>query len=364
MEKVLIIGGPGNISTSCIDYLISNGYKVAILKRMPDIGKGEDGKPIFISTHEGKKVPNSYMSRVESADKIKFYYGTRDDDAILKQVLDDFRPDMIADFVCFLPEQAKSIIKLIYNRVNHYVFVSTVDIYGYPISKIPMSENDPYNNLVSDYPIKKLECEKLFSSRYESKKFPLTIVRPAYSFGSIFLISFFSRSGGRFMVPRLRKGIPVMVPSDGKTLFHYGSAYNTGRMIARILTSEKTIGKSYTCAHNIINTQDDYIKLVASVLGVDPNIVHIPAEYLFKMGNEEVNNSLVSELTQYNIAFSIENFIKDFPDFKWDPLEPVIKDYLDWNDRMGNFADSSQVILDDRIIVLWQKCIRDFKLIK
>ncbi|GAH30461.1 unnamed protein product, partial [marine sediment metagenome] len=89
-------------------------------------------------------------------------------------------------------------------------------------------------------------------------------------------------------------------PSDGKTLLHYSSAYNTGRMIARILTSEKSIGKSYTCAHNVINTQDDYIKLIAGVVGVEPNIVHIPAEYLLKMGNKEINNSLITELTQYN----------------------------------------------------------------
>lgn len=364
MEKVLIIGGPGNISTSCIESLIEAKYSIAIFTKKSDREKNPDGSFTFFADWD-KKYPTPYLTGIKSIEKgIKFYYGDRNNKEQLKFAIQDFKPDLIADFICFAPEQAKDVIDLVYGKVSHYVFISTVDIYGYPTSKIPMSENDSYKTPVSEYAKNKKKCEEIFLKSYDKNKFPLTIARPSYSFGPIIMISLFSRFGGRYLVPRLRNKKPVLVPGDGNTLFHCCSAYNTGRMIYNLLTSEKTVGKSYNCAHECINTQDSYINLLAETIGIEPVIVHIPVEYLIKLKNKEINDSIITELTQFNIGFSVENFKRDFPDFTWQPLETVFREYLRWNDMLKSFANLSEEIIEDKIIKAWLECTSNFQLDK
>ena len=295
MEKILIIGGPGNISTSCISTLVEQNYQVAVLTLPISFRKNANGTVKFsiFSTYEGVEMPESFLSNNKLSSKIKFYFGDRNKPEIIRAVVDEFKPDFIADFVCFESEQARELTDIIYGKVTHFVFVSTVDVYGYPLSRIPMRETDAFNEPVSDYAKKKRACEDIFKNKFHEKKFPLTIVRPAYSFGPTFMLSFLSRViEGKYLIPRLRRKMPVIVPSDGKALFHFGSAYNAGRIIAQILKSENTISNSYNCAHEEIYTQDDYIKLISSVIGIEPNIVHIPAEYLLGLKSEEINNGL------------------------------------------------------------------------
>jgi nucleoside-diphosphate-sugar epimerase len=361
MEKVFIIGGPGNISTSCIEMLVGKGYDVALLTRPGDFDKNSGGALRFFNTYEGKNIPAPYLQENNIQKKLKFYFADRNNKDELRAALDDFKPDLAVDFVCFMPEQAESIADLLYGRLDHFVFISTVDIYGYPLSRLPMSENDRYKTPVSDYAKNKLECEKVFKANFDKNKFPLTIARPAYSFGTMFLLSYMSRFGGKFMIPRIRKKMPVLVPGDGKALFHYGAAFNTGRMIGRILTDERTIGRSYSCAHEIMYTQDDYIKHIANVIGVEPNIAHIPSEHIISLDGEAMRDNLVTELTQFNLAFDIKNFKNDFPDFKWAKLEPIIKDYIDWHDKLDLFVDPEEEIIDDKIIAAWSGCIKNFK---
>ena len=114
MSRVLLIGGPGNISGGCAEELIAGGHPLAILKR------SRDADPKF-------------------ADTVRFYHGDRTRESDLKAALDDFRPDAVVDFVCFEPERVEELVPLLPDSA-HYVLVSTVDTYGYPLSRIPMRE--------------------------------------------------------------------------------------------------------------------------------------------------------------------------------------------------------------------------------
>ena len=113
MSRVLLIGGPGDISGGCAEELIAGGHPLAILKRT------ENADPRF-------------------ADTVQFYRGDRSRPADLKAALDDFRPDAVVDFVCFEPERVEELAALLPDTA-HYVFVSTVDTYGYPLSHIARS---------------------------------------------------------------------------------------------------------------------------------------------------------------------------------------------------------------------------------
>ena len=338
MEKILFIGGPGNISSSCANELIKNGKKIAIFKRT-------------------QNVDTFYK------DKVLFYTGNRNEITDLEKAIIDFKPDKVIDFVCFEPFQADQISSLVLNKVVQYIFVSTIDVYGYPLSCIPMKEEDKMTKTTSPYAAKKRECEELLKKKEKEKGLPLTIVRPTYSFGvKSGMLSFFEWDGMRFQVPRIRANLSVLVPGDGNTIIHTSCASNTGEMVACLAENpDKSIGKSYNCGHDSTITFDEYIKIVGSQIGIEPILVHVPNDVLLSVDGEEIKNSFLPSLTRFNMSFSIKKFKKDFPDFKWGlSLEEGVKQYLNWYDTNNLFSDPGEEIYEDKIIRAWERCLDNF----
>jgi len=339
-EKVLFVGGLGNISTSTAQDLVGKNYKVGIFKRT---------------------LPESPIERLEG--KVQFYRGDRNKVNELEAAIADFKPDIVVDMVCYTPLQAEQIAGLIYGKVSQYIFTSTCDVYGYPLSRLPIREIDPMSKPNCKYAADKKACEEIFLQRFDEKKFPLTIVRPVYSLGKRFLLSAFSRSGGVDMVIRLRLGLPILVPGDGTTLIQPSYAYNTGKMVAAMVGQPVSIGKAYTCGHERVMTHDDYIRLIGSVVGKEPNLVHIPTDLLFSLDIEEIQNDILGILTRFHLCFSIDAFKADFPEFTWElPLKQGIRQFIEWNDKNGTLVEANLEIWQDKVIKVWRECIRNFKI--
>lgn len=305
-KRALILGGPGTLSASTVQLLLEKDYELAVFSHSRLI-------------HE---LPRS----------VRVYAGDRRHSSNLQSAFEDFKPDILLDFICFTPQEAEQIKQLASGKVRQFVFVSTVDVYGYPLSQLPLPETAPwYPETQAQYAADKRQCEAIFKSA-DPKQLPLTIVRPAYSFGPRFILSFTSRAYGIHMLRRLRDGRPVLVPGDGTTLMHVSSAHDTGRMIATVVDAQQAIGNEYTCGHPEFTTHSGYLNLFAHSLGVDPNPVHIPSDIIVSYPEPEACTCLLHALTCFNVAFSVERFMRDFPEFKWEvKLEDWAKHVVDWN---------------------------------
>ena len=142
MSKVLFIGAPGHISTHAVNEACRLGHEVAAVKRTPK----ED---------EDLRYP------------IKMYYGDRDDRCFLEQVIEEYQPEIVADFVCYKYYQAQLISDVLMGKVKQYVFVSSIDYYNMPLNKLPWKEEYgvaamPY---VTEYAVSKYECENLLMKK-------------------------------------------------------------------------------------------------------------------------------------------------------------------------------------------------------
>lgn len=333
-NKILFIGGPGTISTATIQEISDRGDSVGLF------------------TH-----PSSLSKPLDS--RIKTYPGDRNDTSALAAAVDEFKPDVVLDFVCFTPHQAEALVPLIKGKLVQFIFVSTVDVYGYPLKRIPFRESDPWNEPVGSYAANKVLCEQAF----QRSGLPLTIVRPTYSFGPDFVLSPMSHAGGFSMITRLRNQMPVLVPGDGTTLMHVSAAPNTGRMIACTVGASQTINTDYTVGQPTFMTQDEYIQLFADVLGVKATIVHIPTELILSFDDPETERSLLHTLTGFNVAFSVDKFSSHFPDFEWHTtLEEWARYYIEENDRRGTFPPPEDLIFDDRLIAAWYSAIEGMRL--
>jgi len=335
MPKVLFVGGPGNISSSAMEVLLEQHWEVGILTLVDAATGGLERRA-------------------------RVFRGDRDLGDALRDAFTAFRPDVAVDVCCFTPAQARRTVEAMALAVDQYVFVSTCDVYGYPLSRLPMRVEDAKRPPVSQYARDKLVCEQIFAEAAARAGRSLTIVRPSYSFGVNFLLNLFSRKGGAEMVQRIRQRRPLVVPGDGTTLMHAGSAWNAGRMLAAVVGARSAFGKSYTLAHEHAITHADYYRLFGRVVGVEPEIVAVPSELLLPLELRLIPDNLLSELTRFNVCFSVDEFRADNPGFVWErTLQDAAAEYVQFHDRAKDWpAEVSNY--EDRIVAAWRKCATSF----
>lgn len=328
MTKVFIIGGPGNISRGTIDYLLERNYQLAVFSRNTESKKG--------------KYPD-----------VNFYEGMRSDRDSLKKAFEDFGADLVLDTICFEPSEAEALYEITKGRIRQLLFISTVDTYGYPLSRLPFREQDAFRPASGDYAKKKRVIELFYQDKLQKESFPVTIGRPSLSIGPGFCPMMFFDWGFK-AVPRIKANKPILVPGDGNGLMHVGWAYDVGRMAGRIIGDMKAVGREYTLSDENCITRDDYISLFTSYFGTNPERVYVPQEYIERF--EGVDGiPKIPHLYRFNMAFSMENFKKDFPDYVWLPLEKGVREFIEVNMEKGAFPDSNDESVEDRVIAEWKK---------
>lgn len=328
--RVLFLGGPGNISFSTITDLLLHGHEVAVLKRSHGGLLGLEGK-------------------------IRVFHGDRDHPETLSQTLAAFRPDHVVDASCFEVPQAQTLIHAVSAQpCQRVVFISTADVYGYPLNRLPMREDDPWAPPCGDYATNKLAIEQLYGEAFGRGETQLTIVRPGYALGKTFSLTAMGINQGGLLASRIREGRPVLSPGDGTTLIDAGAAHNTGRMIARICEEPEAAGQAYTCAHPRAVTYDQYIEVFAEAVGRPAQIVHVPTDFLLSLGRPEVAHSLLPDMMGHHLYFSVEKFAHQFPDFEWEwSLTDAARDFITHQEATGGLTRLQLPQFEDRVLEVW-----------
>ncbi|MDH5689600.1 MAG: NAD-dependent epimerase/dehydratase family protein [Candidatus Bathyarchaeota archaeon] len=157
--NVLIIGGTGLISTAISRFLIERGDDVTLYNR---------GVTEMLIPYKPKRI-----------------LGDRTDYAAFEAQMAKAGPfDCVIDMVCFLPEEAESAIRAFQGRVRQYIFCSTVDVYTKPAEHYPIREDEErHPSSTFPYALNKAACENILLEAHQRGDFPLTIIRPAYTYG-------------------------------------------------------------------------------------------------------------------------------------------------------------------------------------
>ena len=328
MPKVFIIGGSGVISSYTRAALVSKGADIAIFRRKatPDTGT-------------------------------RIFVGDRHDDEALRTALDSFRPEVVIDFVCFNRTEAGALVVALPASVAQVVFVSTVDVYGQPQTKLPMVESSAWSPINNAYATEKLATELALKDQLAAHGVALTIVRPTFSAGRGFVISIFDRSA-RNLIARLRRGLPVPVPApppDGSLhgWIHASDAADTGGMIALTAGSALALNRDYTVGSpNRPMTHLDYMSRIAKAVAVDPKVVMIPRGFLDNHPSVP-SDCLYREQTRFDLWHSMDRFLGDFSDFRpATDLDSCLRSYVEAMDQ-SNFQAGKQD-LEGQIVDAWR----------
>ncbi len=309
MARIFIIGGSGVISGHTHAALVAQGAEVAVFRR--SIAPDAQGQT---------------------------FAGDRHDTFALRAALAAFKPDVVIDFVCFNRIEASALAAALPSCVMQVVFVSTVDVYGLPLTQLPMVESGVWSPTTSAYAAEKRATELALKRDLALRGIALTIVRPTFSAGRGFVISIFDRSA-RNLIARLRLGLPVPVPDaslDGtrRGWIHTSDASDTGRMIALTAGSAAALNRDYTVGSpNAPIDHLDYMARIASAAGAELRPVMIPRHYLASHPSVPAN-CLYHEQTQFDLWHSMGRFLADFPEFRPAPdLDACFRGYVDAMDH-------------------------------
>ncbi len=326
--RILIIGGTGLISSPMTRFLLERGDDV---------------------THYNRGRLDLYPA----PDHVKTIHGDRTDyPAFEQQIADAGRWDCVIDMVGYAPEDAESAARAFRGRTDHFIFCSTVDVYRKPASRYPVTEDEGYGGL-NAYSSNKVTCERTLRAAHDRGDFPLTIIRPAYTYGEG-RGPVHSLGGSTTYLDRIRKGKPVMVHGDGSAFWTACYRDDVARAFVTAIGQPHTFGKAYHTPGEEWMTWDIYHCRVAEAMGApNPTLVHIPSDLLAKVAPKQT--AVVYENFQFSNIFDTTAARTDLNFRSTLPWVEGVRRMVAWLDEHGRIENSDDHPFEDRLIAAWEK---------
>jgi len=254
--KILFIGGNGNISWHCVQEAIAHGHEVYELNR-----------------------GMTRSTRREIQREVHQLTGDIRNRKAMEYLLDGKRFDVVCDFICYNGEQAAQAVNLFYGKTDQYMVISSEAVYKRGDSQLPFTEeSEKYPPEESQSYIKgKIEAEQIFQRAYEESGFPITIVRPGYTYDTIIP----TPAGGNCFtaIQKILEGNPMIMLGDGNNLCAPMHSSDFAKLFFPLCGNRETIGESYHITGQQLLTWNEMEQAVMRAFDVEePKILHIPVE--------------------------------------------------------------------------------------
>ena len=252
--KILFIGGTGIISTACTQLAIARGLNVTLLNR-------------------GQR---------EVIDGARQITADINDPAAAGRVLAGTSWDAVVDFISFTPADIEARLALFRGRTGQYVYISSASVYQKPVTHYLVTESTPLANPFWDYSRHKIACEERLMRALREEGFPVTIIRPSYTYGdTIVPIPINSWPLPYTAVDRLRRGLPVIIPGDGTSLWTLTHNTDFAKGLVGLLGHQAATGHPFHITSDEVLSWNQIHQAVAEAAGVAaPNFIHIASDFI------------------------------------------------------------------------------------
>jgi nucleoside-diphosphate-sugar epimerase len=253
--KILFIGGTGKISSAVSQQVLAQGHDLYLLNR----------------GQQSKNPPGSRSLTVDVNDR-----------KAARAALRNLQFDVVVDWIGFTPEHIERDLALFQRRTRQFVFISSASVYQKPPTHYLITEATPLHNPFSDYSRNKIACEERLMRAYREEDFPVTIVRPSYTYNHYFPVAI-GGFGCYTLADRLKRGKPIIVHGDGSSLWVMTHAEDFGRGFVGLLGNQQAIGHAFHITSDEVLTWNQIYQTIAEALGVEANKVHIPSDFIARM---------------------------------------------------------------------------------
>ena len=247
--NVLFIGGTGVISSACTQLAVEQGIQLTLLNR------GRTQRPI----PRGVEVLHGDI-----------------EDASGAAALAGRAWDTVVNWIAYTPDQGQRDIERFRGRIGQYIVISSASAYQVPPSILPVTESTLLDNPYWSYSRDKIACEEVLVRAYQEEKFPMTIVRPSHTYDRTKVPLF-----GRYTsLHRMKQGKKVVVYGDGTSLWTLTHHADFAKGFVPLLGNARAIGEAVHITSDEWLTWNQIYTIMAQALGVEPKLVHVPADLI------------------------------------------------------------------------------------
>jgi nucleoside-diphosphate-sugar epimerase len=278
--KILFLGGNGNISWHCTNEAVKSNHEVWVLNREVTL----QSRRAFPA--EVKKLKGDIRNQLQ-----------------IKELLKDMEFDVVCDFLCNNEEHAASVIDLFKEKTGQYIAISSEVVYKRESKYLPFKEDCPRNNpeTSDEYIAGKIKAEDVFFKAFNESNFPVTVVRPAYTYDTIIPVSVghncFTAS------QRFIDGKPVLIAGDGTGLRPYTHSSDFASAFVKLIGNKSAIGNDFHIASDEWLTWNEVTAILLDSLGVkNARYIHIPLEDVLNSKLAEGQKDLLFQKMWHNIC--------------------------------------------------------------
>lgn len=284
--KVLFIGGTGNISVSVSKLAVERGIDLYLLNR----GR----TPVTIDG------ATTITADITQPDQVRAALAGRHFDAVVNWIA--FRePDIERD------------LKLFGGLCGQYIFISSASAYQKPLTYPIITESTPLANPYWQYSRDKIACEERLMRAYREDGFPMTIVRPSHTYDTHIPVAVAPWTS-RYIIPqRMLAGKPVIVHGDGTSLWTVTHSEDFARAFVGLLGHPQSIGHAFHITSDFVLNWNQIHEQIGYALGVKPNIVHIPSEFIAQV-DPEMGPGLIGD-KMWSVIFDNTKVKRLVPDY-------------------------------------------------
>ncbi|MDD2307687.1 MAG: SDR family oxidoreductase [Prolixibacteraceae bacterium] len=299
--KVLFIGGTGFISTAVSRMAIERGMELYLLNR----------------GIRSTEIPGAHQLT-----------GDIHNPESMRNALKDMKFDVVVDWIAFTPEDIERDLAVFRGRTKQFVFISSASAYQKPPANYIISESTPLENPYWDYSRNKIASEDLLMKAYREEDFPVTIVRPSFTYNTYLPVAI-GGFGCYTLADRMLKGKSIIVHGDGTSLWVNTHAEDFANGFLGLLGNEKAIGQAFHITSDEVLSWNQIYQTIADALGVEARIVHIPSDFIVKV-IPEMTGGLFGDKT-WSAVFDNSKIKSFVPEFQATiPFNVGIRRALDW----------------------------------
>lgn len=202
-------------------------------------------------------------------------------DQAIEGVLADERFVVVVDWISFTPEHARRDLALFRDKADQFIYISSASVYQKPATQHIITESTPLANPHWQYSRDKIASENMFLDAYRQDGFPITIVRPSFTYGDTMIpASLNSWSRPWSLVDRMRRGAPVIVHGDGTSLWTMTHNTDFAQGFVGLLANPLAIGHAFHITSDEVLNWDQIYQAIGRAAGVTPNLVHIASDFI------------------------------------------------------------------------------------
>ncbi len=286
--RILILGGTGIISTACVQLAASRGMEVTVLNRSRR------------GAQAGASQVTADISRPGEAES----------------ALEGRTWDAVVDFLSYTPADIERRIGLFRGRTGQFLFISSASAYQKPLGGHHLvTESTPLVNPFWEYSRGKIACEERLMRAIREEGFPATIIRPSLTYGDIvFPLAVNSWEKSYTAVDRLRRGLPLIIPGDGLTLWTITHNSDFAKGLVGLLGQSGAVGHAFHITSDEALTWNQIYAATAEAAGVaNPRFVHIASDFITAC-MPETTGTLLGDKSHCAIfdTTKIRRFVPDF----------------------------------------------------